>query len=87
MNNHVKEDVSVTAEVKMIMNKIYSYEAFTIEVDQRPRSTFKRRAAAMLAEKMLENGCLIHKSEYDIRRGLDFECITVLTGQPERRLP
>ncbi len=72
--------------MKVILDSHLMVERLHADIDH-GRKDFNRLAARELAKALLGSGCLITRTEFDIRTGMYHSVIDVLFASKERRLP
>lgn len=71
--------------MKMNISQVACHR-FTVDVDIN-KDTFVQDAANQIAKLLIANGCLVHRSKYDICRQMWCEEISLYVGKKERKLP
>lgn len=68
------------------INQQLVVEAIHFNIDH-DKKDFVRKAAKHLARELIERGCLVHKTHYDIKQLAYVSAVTVIAGRQKRRLP
>ena len=70
----------------IVMNRKFAFDVLHVDMDH-GKKDWLRVAAEKLAKELLEHGCIVEHSTYNVKQGCYHTCFTVLTGREQRRLP
>ena len=72
--------------MKVVMDSQYAVGRLTVDIEH-DKKNFLREAAKWIATALLENGCIIVDTRYDIEKQMYLSEMNLYIGHKERWLP